>query len=125
MVLPQWPPQQSIVRTGEVNDLEVENLISKVGRVPEHDGEPDASERSSLDSGDDPKEGGPTRVKVLPRDPHEVKGVGIENVEAAPTIHQHHCEAHPFDDGANDEREMAQARDMLGEVLVTEGDGHL
>jgi hypothetical protein len=40
-----------VVRTGKVDDLNVENLLSKVSRVPKHDAELNAPERSSLDSG--------------------------------------------------------------------------
>ena len=114
-----------MVRTDEVHHLEFEILLLEVGGIPECNGELDASERSGLGPGDDLEEGRPTWAEVLPRDPHAVEGVNIEDVKAAPAIHQHLCVARSPDDGADNEQEIARARDVPGEVLVTKCDGHL
>lgn len=76
-----------MVRTSEIHHLEVKVLLSKVSRIPKHDRELDASKMSGFGFGDDLEEGFPTRAEVLPQDPHMIKCVGIENVEAAPAIH--------------------------------------
>ena len=60
-----WPPQQSMVRTSKIHHLKVKVLLSEVSRIPEHDREPDASERSGLGFEDDPEEGCPARSEVL------------------------------------------------------------
>ena len=96
-----------MVRTDEVHHLKIEILLLEVGGIPECNGELDASERSGLGSGDDPKEGRPARPEVLPRDPHTVECVGIENIEATPVVHQHLRGACLPNDGVNDEQEMA------------------
>ena len=96
-----------MVRTGEIHHLEVEVLLSEVSGIPECNGEPDASERSGLGSGDDFEERCPTRVEVLPQDPHAVEHVGVENVEIAPTVYQHLHKVDLSDDGVNDKWEMA------------------
>ena len=96
-----------MVRTSEIHHLEVKVLLSKVSRIPKRDRELDASKMSGFGFGDDLEEGVPTRVEVLPRDPHTDECVGVENVEAAPAIHQHFREARPSDNGVEDEWEMA------------------
>jgi hypothetical protein len=55
-----------VVRTGEINQLKVKNFLLKVGGIPKGYREPDALERSGLDFGDDPEEGSPARMEVLP-----------------------------------------------------------
>jgi hypothetical protein len=49
----------------------------------------------------------------------------LDGSVTAPTIHQPLREVRPSDDWANDKQEMAQARDVLGELLAIEGDRHL
>ena len=71
------------------------------------------------------EEGCPARADVLPRDAHMVECVGVENVEATPTIHQHLRESRPSDDGVDDKREMTQTGDVSWVVLVAKGDGDL
>ena len=46
-----------MVGTGKVNHLKVKNLLPEVGRILKCNGELDASKRSGLGPGDDPKEG--------------------------------------------------------------------
>lgn len=75
-----------------------------------------------MDLGDNPKEGSPAWVEVLPQDPHVVKGVGIEDIEAAFAVHQHLRELCPSDDGANDEWEVAWTGDVPWVVLTAGGD---
>ena len=75
--------------------------------------------------GDDPKEGCPTGEEVLPQYPDTIKCVDIENIEAAPAVHQHLHEARSTKDGVDDEQKMAWAGDMSWVVLVAKGDGDL
>ena len=72
-----------------------------------------------------PKKGGSARAEALPRDPHAVQRVNVENIKAAPVVHQHIHEAHPSDDGVNDKWEMVWTRDMSWVVMVAKGDGDL
>ena len=45
---------------------------------------------------------GPTKAEAFPWDPHAVKVVSIENVEAASPVHQHLCVVRPTDEGVDD-----------------------
>ena len=94
-----------MVRTGKIHHLEVKVLVLEVSRILEHDRELDAFKRTGLDFGDDPEEGCPAMAEVLPRDPHTVECVGIENIEATPVVHQHLRGACLPNDGVNDEQE--------------------
>ena len=49
-------------------------------------------------------EGGARRAKLRPGDAHGIKGVDVENVEAAASTHQHLGEALLANDGVNDEQ---------------------
>lgn len=71
-----------------------------------------------------PKKGAPPG-QISPRDAHPVEGVGVQNIEAAPAIHYHLREAGLSDDGVDDERETARARDVPQAILVAEGDRNL
>jgi hypothetical protein len=41
--------------------------------------------------------------ELHPLDSQEVEGLGVDNVEAAATVHEHFSEAHVGDDGIDDE----------------------
>ena len=71
-----------------------------------------------------PKKGGSARAEALPRDPHAVQRVNVENIKAASSIHHHLHEAGPSDDGADYERKVAQTSHMMGIIMPTEGDRH-
>ena len=67
-------------------------------------------------------EGRARRSELQPADAHGIKGVDIEDVEAAASIHQHLGEALLTDDGVDDERVASQSRDVGGMVPLIEGD---
>ena len=54
-----------------------------------------------------------------------VECVDVENIEAAPVLHQHIREAHSSDDGVNDKREMVWTRNVSWVVLAAKGVGDL
>ena len=110
-----------MVGTGEVDHLEIKNLLLEVSRIPERNGEPDASEKNGLGLGDDPEEGSPSWAEVVPRDPHVFEGVSVEDVKAAPAVHRHLHEARSRDDGADNEWEAPRVGDMSRVVLLAEG----
>lgn len=72
-----------------VDHLEVKELLLEVGWIPECNEELGASKRDGLDLGNDPEEGSSSRVEVLLWDSHSIQRVGIEDIEAAPLVHQH------------------------------------
>ena len=110
-----------MVGTGKVDHLEIKKLLLEVSRIPERNGEPDASERSGLGPRDDLEEGSPSWAEVLPRDPHLFEGVSVEDVKAAPAIHQHLHEARSPNDGADNEWETPWAGDMSRVVMLAKG----
>jgi hypothetical protein len=64
-------------------------------------------------------------LELCPLDPQEVKGLGIDNVEAAAPVHEHHGEARVGDDGINDERVDPRIGDIVRLVTSVKSDGHL
>jgi hypothetical protein len=52
----------------------------------------------------------------------EVEGLGIDNVEAAATIHEHFSEARIGDDGIDDEQVDSRVRDVVRMVVTVESD---
>ena len=57
--------------------------------------------------------------------PHELQGVGVHDVEAAASVHEHLGEASVADDGVDNERVTSRMRDVVGVVLAAKGDGIL
>lgn len=57
-----WPPQQSMVWARKVNHLEVNELLSEAGGIPNHDEKLNAPEGDNLDHVNDPKEGSSLRI---------------------------------------------------------------
>ena len=64
-------------------------------------------------------------AKLVQSDPHELQGVGVHDVEAAASIHEHLGEAGVADDGVHDKWVLSRVRDVVGVVLAAEGDGVL
>ena len=67
-------------------------------------------------------EGRPRQAEFQPGYAHGVEGVGVEDVEAAASIHQHLGEALLADDGIDDEWVTSWSRDVGGMVPLIEGD---
>ena len=55
-------------------------------------------------------EGRSRQVEFRPGDAHGIKGVDVEDVEAAASVHQHLVEALLADDGVNDGRDSPSDR---------------
>ena len=53
------------------------------------------------------------QVELVQSDPHELQGVGVHDVEAAASVHEHFGEAGVADDGVDNERVPSRARITL------------
>jgi hypothetical protein len=74
-------------------------------------------------SGDDPVKGrrsGPDRGQI---DLQEPVGLGVDDVEAAASVHEDLGEPDIADDGVDNERVLPWARHAVGVVALVEGDG--
>jgi hypothetical protein len=60
---------------------------------------------------------------LCPPDPQEVEGPGVDDVEAAASIHEHLGEARIGDDGIDDERIDPEIRDVVWMVITVESNG--
>jgi hypothetical protein len=58
-----------------------------------------------------------------PVDPQEPEGLGVDDVEAAASVHEDLGEPDVADDGIDNERVFPRARHMVGMVALVEGDG--
>jgi hypothetical protein len=56
-------------------------------------------------------------------DPQEPKGLGVDDVEAAASIHEDLGEPSVADDGVDDKRVPSRARHAVGVVALVEGNG--
>ena len=63
---------------------------------------------------------GPDRGQI---DLQEPEGVGVDDVEAAASVHEDLGEPDVADDGVDDERVFPWARRVVGVVGLVEGDG--
>ena len=84
----------------------------EIGSVAKRDGQVDLPKRVRLRPWDHAMEGRAHWVELRPGDAHGIKGVDVENVDAAASIHQHLGEALLVDNGVDDERVAAQSGDM-------------
>ena len=64
-------------------------------------------------------------AELVQSDPHELQGVGVHDVEAAASVHEHLGEAGVADDGIDNERIPFRMRDVVGVVLAAKGGGIL
>jgi hypothetical protein len=81
------------------------------------------SEGLDVFPGDDPvkrRSACPDRGQV---DPQEPKGLGVDDVEAAASVHEDLGEPDVADDGVDNERVFPQARHTAGVIALVEGDG--
>jgi hypothetical protein len=63
---------------------------------------------------------GPDRGQI---DLQEPEGVGVDDVEAAASVHEDLGKPDVADDGINNERVLPRARHAVGVVALVEGDG--
>jgi hypothetical protein len=65
---------------------------------------------------------GPSPV-LGPTYPHEIQGVGIDDVEAAASIHDNLGETSVADDGVDDKQILPMVWDVVQVVIPIKGDG--
>jgi hypothetical protein len=118
-----WPPQYRVVGSSEPDHLEREGLPSEVGGCSEADGKVELSEGLDALPGNDPVErrsACPDRGQINTQKP---EGLGVDDVEAAASVHEDLGEPDVADDGVDDERVFPRARHVVGVVGLVEGDG--
>ena len=64
-------------------------------------------------------------AELVQSDPHELEGVGVHDVEAAASVHEHLGEAGVAGDGADNKRVPSRMRDVVRVVLAAKGNGVL
>jgi hypothetical protein len=118
-----WSPQHCVVGSSEPDHLEREGFLSKVGGSPEADGQIELPEGLDAFPGDDPVKGrraGPDRGQI---DLQEPEGLGVDDVEAAASVHEDLGKPDVADDEIDNERVLSWARHAVEVVALVEGDG--
>jgi hypothetical protein len=93
-----------VVGPSEPDHLEGEGFLSEVGGRPEADGQVYPPEGHNTLPGCDPMEGCGTGPDLGPINPQEFQGLGIDDVEAAASVHEDLGEPNVTDDRIDDER---------------------
>jgi hypothetical protein len=112
-----------VVGSSEPDHLEREGFLSEVGGSSEADGQIELSKGQDALPGDDPVKGhrtGPDRGQI---DLQEPEGLGVDDVEAAASVHEDLGEPGVADDGVDDERVLSWARHVVRVVALVEVDG--
>jgi hypothetical protein len=112
-----------MVGPSEPDHLERAGFPAEVGGSPETDGQIELPKGQDTLSGDDPVKGrctGPDHGQI---DLQEPEGLGVDDVEAAASVHEDVGEPGVADDGVNDERVFSWARHVVGVIALVEGDG--
>jgi hypothetical protein len=116
-------PQHRVVGSSEPDHLEHEGFPVEVGGSSEADGQIELSKGLDALPGDDPVKGrhtGPDRGQI---DFQEPKGLGVDDVEAAASVHEDLGEPDVADDVVDNERVLSWAWHAVGVVALVEGDG--
>jgi hypothetical protein len=103
-----------VVDSSEPNHLEREGFLSEVGGGPEADGQIELSKGLNALPGDDPVKGRRTSLDRGQIDLQEPEGLGVDDVEAAASVHEDHGELDVDDDGVDNERVLSWARTWSG-----------
>jgi hypothetical protein len=118
-----WSPQHCVVGSSEPDHLEHEGFLSEVRGSPEADGQIELPKGLDVLPGDDPVKGrraGPDRGQI---DLQEPEGFGVDDVEAAASVHEDLGKPDVVDDGIDNERVLPRARHAVGVVTLVESDG--
>jgi hypothetical protein len=118
-----WSPQHCVLGSSEPDHLEREGFLSEVGGSPEADGQIKSPKGLDAFPGDDPvkrRRAGPDRGQINLQEP---EGLGIDDVEAAASVHEDLGKPDVVDDGVDNERVLPRARHAVGVVALVEGDG--
>jgi hypothetical protein len=119
----EWPPQYYVVGSSEPDHLEREGLPSEVGGRPKADRKIELSEGLDVLPRDDPMERRIACPDLGQINMQELEGLGVDDVEAAASIHEDLGEPDVADDGVNNERVFSRARHAVRVVDLVEGDG--
>jgi hypothetical protein len=117
-----WSSQHRVIGPSEPNYLEGEGFLSEVGGSSEADGQVDLSEGQDMLSGCNPVERCCTSPNLGPINPQELQGLGVDDVEAAASVHEDLGEPNVADDRVYDERVPPWAPHEVGVVTLVEGD---
>jgi hypothetical protein len=112
-----------MVGSSEPDHLEREGFLSEVGGCPEADGQIELSKGLDALPGDDPVKGrrtGPDHGQINLQEP---EGLGVDDVDAAASVHEDLGEPDVADDGVDNERVLSWARHAVDVVALVEGDG--
>jgi hypothetical protein len=115
--------QHRVIGPSEPNYLEGEGFLSEVGGSSEANGQVNLSEGQDTLSRRNPMEGCCTRPDLGPINPQELQGLGVDDVEAAASIHEDLGEPNVADDWVDDERVPPWARHVVGVVALVKGNG--
>ncbi len=111
-----------MVGSSEPDHLERQGLPSEVGGCSEADGKVKLSEGLDALPGNDPMEGRSACPDGGQIDTQEPEGLGVDDVEAAASVHKDLGEPDVADDGVDDERVFPRARHMVRVIVSVEGD---
>jgi hypothetical protein len=112
-----------VVGPSEPDHLEREGFPAEVGGSPKIDGQIELPKGQDALSGDDPVKGrhtGPDRGQI---DLQEPEGLGVDDVEAAASVHENLGEPSVANDRIDNERVPSWARHAVRVVALVEGDG--
>jgi hypothetical protein len=100
-------PQHRVVGSSEPDHLEREGFRSEVGGGPKVDGQIELSKGLDALPGDDPVKGRRTGPDCGQIDLQEPEGLGVDDVEAAASVHEDLGEPDVADDGVDNERVLS------------------
>jgi hypothetical protein len=112
-----------VVGSSKPDHLEREGFLSEVGGSPEADGQIELPKGLDALPGDDPVKGRRTGPDCGRIDLQEPEGLGVDDVEAAASVHEDLGKPDVADDGIDNERVLPWARHAVGVVALVEGDG--
>jgi hypothetical protein len=112
-----------VVGPSEPNHLEREGFPAEVGGSPETDRQIESPKGQDTLSRDDPVKGHRTGPDYGQIDLQEPEGLGLDDVEAAASVHEDLGEPSVANDRIDNERVPSWARHAVGVVALVEGDG--
>jgi hypothetical protein len=116
-------PQHRVVGSSEPDHLEREGFLLEVGGSPEADRQIELSKGLDALPGDDLMKGRRTGPDYGQIDFQEPEGLGVDDVEAAASVHEDLGDPDVADDGVDNERVLSWARHAVEVVALVEGDG--
>jgi hypothetical protein len=112
-----------VVGSSEPDQFEREGFLSEVGGSLEADGKIELSKGLDALPGNDLVKGRRTGSDRGQIDLQEPEGLGVDDVEAAASIHEDLGKPDVADDRIDNERVLPRARQAIGVVALVEGDG--